>query len=254
MEKQCAKCLYTLSIQNFSKKKQNLDGLQEKCKKCCKQYYEENKNKIKPLIDKYRKDNKEYFDKYREINKEYFNKYRKVNNKKNKQNKKIYYQNNKENIKRLAKEYYKNNTDKVKKLMNKYKINNSEKINFINNKYRKNRRLIDKKFKLTSNIRTLIRNSIHSKRYSKNSKTQEILGCSYDEFKKYIESKWEVWMNWDNYGNPKDGVFEPNKTWDIDHIIPTSSALTEEELIKLNHHTNLQPLCSYVNRWVKKHK
>ena len=59
-------------------------------------------------------------------------------------------------------------------------------------------------------------------------------------------------MNWDNYGNPKDGIYELSKTWDIDHMIPISSAKTEEELIKLNHYTNLQPLCSYVNRFIKK--
>ena len=59
-------------------------------------------------------------------------------------------------------------------------------------------------------------------------------------------------MNWDNYGNPVDGVYEINKTWDFDHKIPLSSANTEEEIIKLCHYTNLQPLCSYLNRFIKK--
>ena len=59
-------------------------------------------------------------------------------------------------------------------------------------------------------------------------------------------------MNWDNYGDPKDGILELNKTWDIDHIEPLSSAKTEEDIIRLNHYTNLQPLCSYYNRHIKK--
>jgi len=45
-------------------------------------------------------------------------------------------------------------------------------------------------------------------------------------------------MNFDNYGK-YNGEF--NFGWDIDHIIPTSSAKTEEEIIKLNHYTNLKP-------------
>jgi hypothetical protein len=30
--------------------------------------------------------------------------------------------------------------------------------------------------------------------------------------------------------------------WEIDHITPISSAKTEEDIITLNHHTNLRPL------------
>jgi hypothetical protein len=45
-------------------------------------------------------------------------------------------------------------------------------------------------------------------------------------------------MSWNNYG--KTG-------WHIDHIIPLSSANSEEEIIKLCHYTNLQPLWSEDN-------
>lgn len=74
----------------------------------------------------------------------------------------------------------------------------------------------------------------------------------YRAFKEYIESKFEIWMTWDNYGNPKDGFYEIEKTWDLDHIIPLRTAVDENEIIKLNHFTNLQPLCSYNNRFIKK--
>ena len=57
-------------------------------------------------------------------------------------------------------------------------------------------------------------------------------------------------MNWENYGkyngNYKNG-------WDIDHIIPLNKAKTPEDVIKLNHYTNLQPLDSYINRVIKNH-
>ena len=58
-------------------------------------------------------------------------------------------------------------------------------------------------------------------------------------------------MTWDNYGK-YNGEFSYG--WDIDHIITLSSAGSIEELNLLNHHTNLQPLCSKVNRDIKKDK
>ena len=67
--------------------------------------------------------------------------------------------------------------------------------------------------------------------------------------KLYLENKFEPWMNWDNRGL-YNGEF--NYGWDIDHIIPISSAESEEDLIHLNHYTNLQPLCSKVNRDIKR--
>ena len=69
------------------------------------------------------------------------------------------------------------------------------------------------------------------------------------EFKLYLESKFEDWMTWENRGM-YNGEF--NYGWDIDHIIPVSSAKTEEEILLLNYYTNLQPLCSKVNRDIKK--
>jgi len=77
------------------------------------------------------------------------------------------------------------------------------------------------------------------------------VGCTYLEVKNHLESKFEPWMSWENYGKYNG---ELNYGWDIDHIIPLSSAKTEEELLKLFHYSNLQPLCSYTNRYVKKNK
>ena len=97
----------------------------------------------------------------------------------------------------------------------------------------------------------MIYNAIRRKGYNKKSKTQDILGCSFEEFKIHLESKFESWMNWDNYGKYNG---ELNFGWDIDHVMCKSSAKTEEELIKLNHYSNLEPLCSKVNRDIKKNK
>lgn len=75
------------------------------------------------------------------------------------------------------------------------------------------------------------------KTISKSKTTKDILGISYEEFKIYIENKFDNKMSWNNYG----------KYWHIDHIIPLSSAKTKEEMYKLNHYTNLQPLDALTN-------
>lgn len=113
------------------------------------------------------------------------------------------------------------------------------------NSYHKKRKKEDDSFKLITNLRSLININLKKQGFSKNSKTFEILGCSFEEFKTYIESKFELWMNWENQGK---NTGEYNHTWQLDHIIPISSALTEEEIKKLNHYTNFQPLCSKKNR------
>ena len=64
-------------------------------------------------------------------------------------------------------------------------------------------------------------------------KTENILGCSFSDFKIHLESKFESWMTWDNYGLYNG---ELNYCWDIDHIIPLSSAKTEEDILRLNNH------------------
>jgi len=163
-----------------------------------------------------------------------------------------YYHANKETLAEKKKIYYKKNKAMFKEYGKKYREENKELIKEKKIKRQFNRRKEDFIYKLRCNVSTLIRISFKNKSFKKKNKSQEILGCSYEEFKLHLESMFEPWMNWGNHGNPKDGVLEPNKTWDIDHIIPLSSAKTEDDIIKLNHYTNLRPLCSYNNRFIKK--
>lgn len=178
-----------------------------------------------------------------------------------------YYQRNKEKIlgnqktkeisetrKIKKKEWIKNNPEKTKSYSKKYKEKNKEKIKKYFKEYNEKRLKSDELYKLKFVIRKRIRESLKYCGLNKKNRTKEILGCDIREFKQHLENQFEPWMNWDNYGNPKDGIFEENKTWDIDHIIPISSTENEEEILKLNHYTNLRPLCSYINRWIKKDK
>ena len=165
---------------------------------------------------------------------------------------------NKEKLNQKKRELWQNLTAKQRELIAKkskeYHELNREKRNAYYNDYCKNKIKTDKLFKLKTAIRGCVGQSIRLKNYTKKSRTYEILGCSYEDFKIHIESQFNEFMTWDNHGNPKDGIVELNKTWDLDHIIPISSAKTEEEIYKLNHYTNFQPLCSYVNRFIKRDK
>lgn len=187
-----------------------------------KEHYQSNKDKIKTQIKDYYTTNKHEILSYA----------------------KAWREKNKDHIKQKAKEYRIKNADKIKAFNKSYK----EKTNY-NSIYTKNRLSKDTTYKLKRNIASAIYNSLKSKNITKNDRTKEILGCSFEAFKFHLESKFESWMNWDNYG-------KYNGTecygWDIDHIIPTSSACTEDEVIRLNHYSNLQPLCSYINRVVKR--
>lgn len=77
--------------------------------------------------------------------------------------------------------------------------------------------------------------------YKKDTKTSEMLGCSFEELKSHLESLFQPGMTWDNRG--KFG-------WHIDHIRPLVSARDKEELESLCHFSNLQPLWSGDN-WTK---
>jgi len=83
------------------------------------------------------------------------------------------------------------------------------------------------------NLRALIYHSFSRKNFKKYLKTETVLGCSLDDAKKHIESQFKDGMTWEN-----QGMFG----WHIDHKIPLASAKTIEEVIKLCHYTNLQPL------------
>ena len=141
-----------------------------------------------------------------------------------------YRQDNKNDIAEYHRQYYNNNK---KIICEKLKI----------------RRENEPLYKLSNNMRTMIYSIFSERGYTKLSKTSEILGCSFEDFKLYLESKFEDWMTWENHGRFNN---EFNYGWDIDHITPLSSACTEDEVIKLNHYTNLQPLCSYINRYIKR--
>ena len=212
----CTKCKKVKLFKDFYIRTKSKDGLTFCCKICTKN----NPNTIQYNKDYY-KDNKERILKIS----------------------KIYRKNNPEQIIKGSKNWRENNGYKIKE----YRENNKEKHKLYLNERWKN----DPIFRLKKLCGNYIRKALNKKYLIKSLRTEIILGCSFEEFKLYLESKFESWMNWENYGKYNG---ELNHGWDIDHIIPLSNAQTEEEIYKLNHFSNLQPLCSKVNRDIKFNK
>jgi len=164
-----------------------------------------------------------------------FNKEKKAKNglrSKCKSCRKKYRQENKEHIKKWHTKYYKHNRKRIIRQNKKYKVDNKE----LYNKYYRERKKTEPLFKLKCNLRSRTNMAFKSKGYSKNTKTQEMLGVDWEVAKQHIERQFTKGMNWDNYGE-----------WHIDHIIPLSSAKTPERLKQLCHYTNLQPMWAEEN-------
>ncbi len=149
-----------------------------------------------------------------------------------------YRERNKEKLKIGKTLYFTSESVKLRK--KEYDIEYRKKNNLIINIKRKKKKEIDIQFKLKVNLRSRL--SSYLKKHLKNKKVSAIsdLGCSVDQLKAHLESKFQEGMNWANYS--KHG-------WHIDHIIPLSKfdLTKKEDQAKACHYTNLQPLWAIDN-------
>lgn len=90
--------------------------------------------------------------------------------------------------------------------------------------------------RVKKNLRDRLRIALKVKKWFKTTSFYQYIGCSQEELKKHLEIQFKEGMTWENYGQ-----------WHIDHIIPLSVAKTPEEMHKLCHFTNLQPLWAQDN-------
>jgi hypothetical protein len=215
--KVCTKCNVEKNICEFGKLKSSKDGYRYFCKKCRnsieKTYVGDNVSERKK---KWRNSNKENIKKHYQETKQtvldYQKKYRQENLDKINERKKIYYNINKKEILDKNKTYRKNTKN-------------------IRNIYESNKKKNNTVYSLLCGMRSRICNYLKKSNITKKNKTFEIVGCTPQSLKEHLEKRFVDGMSWDN-----------RSEWHIDHIIPLSSAKTEEELYNLCHYTNLQPL------------
>lgn len=93
------------------------------------------------------------------------------------------------------------------------------------------RRTFDPLYKLTCSLRTRLNHFLRTNKLQKTCKFNDYIGCSKMELFEHLEKQFKEKMTWNNHGE-----------WHIDHIIPLASGKTEQEIYKLCHYSNLQPL------------
>ncbi len=141
-----------------------------------------------------------------------------------------HYLKNKDKLKCQSNNYYHDNKDQYKKYRKNYK--------FKRNLIHKNRLKTEPLYKLRCNMSSMMYKIFSKNNYSKNSKTRQIVGCTYKELYSYLL---KTFIN--RYNREPTN----NEYIHIDHIIPLSSAINEEEIVKLNYYTNLQWLLAIDN-------
>jgi len=210
--KKCNRCEIIKDNSDFYKDSYKKDGFKTICKECVDKQYQDNKeSNLKKQRDRYAVYSK---------NDDYKNR------------KKLYYQKNKNRINENSKKWIEDNLERHKDTKKKNYHKNKD---LILSKY-KERLSSDPLFKFIQNLRCNIRNSLTKTGYSKKTKTYEILGIDFNQFREYIENQFEEGMSWENYGE-----------WHLDHKTPISWAKDESDAILLCHYTNYQPLWAFEN-------
>ena len=231
-KKICSKCKEEKELCEFYTDKTKIDGYYSSCKECKIIYSKTRVDENKTYLKLWKIDNPDYHKKFREKNFNYVKKYYQNNREVLlERTKKHYHENkekNKEKIRDLSIKYYYNNKEKRSEYSKKYNKINREKRNF----YLKIKKINNPIYRLSHNVRGRIYTFLKNNNISKQNKTFDIVGCSPEFLKEHLEQQFTEGMSWELMG----------KHIHIDHIIPLSSATNEEEIYKLCHYTNLQPL------------
>ena len=216
--KTCNKCKIVKEYSEFNKRKALKDGHRSRCRVCSAEDHQLRKvnQAKKPSTEKSRAAKRA-----------------KYHARKAKGIKRTELQKEKERI------YHQNNKEAIAKNKQIWKQENREAHLQYRREYEQKRRENDSLYRIKCGIRNRIGSFIRQVDSSAN--TQDILGLSFNEVYHYLIS-----TAFKNYGSYIDlpGIYH------IDHVIPISSAKSKEEVLALNHYSNLQLL--YIEDNLKK--
>ena len=188
-------------LKNVERLKERKKEWYLKNKEQIKEYLLKNIEQIKEQRKKYYLKNIEQIKEYQLKNKEYIKEKKREYYLKNIEQRKEYLLKNREHILAQKKEHYLKNIEQIKEYHRRPKTQERRR-NRVNNRYN-----TDINFRLLTICRARVYKAL--KGFDKSASTMELIGCTPDELRSHIESKFEPWMNWENQG--KGG-------WDIEHI------------------------------------
>jgi len=132
--------------------------------------------------------------------------------------------------------YYETNREKEIERQVNYQKNNNLSVKIKRNIRVKKKYDTDILYRLKVNTRNRIKLFLKSTNFNKiKNGTFNIVGCTPTELKTHIEKQFLEGMNWENYGFTG---------WHIDHIIPLAACEDDDDVHRLCHYTNLQPMWS----------
>jgi hypothetical protein len=131
------------------------------------------------------------------------------------------------------------NKEKVAEYHREYYWKTHKRQRVVRNARQKRKLASDTSFKMRDTMTRRILLALKTQGQSKKCSAVKYLGCSIDELKNWLQSKFTRKMNWQNHGS----------YWHIDHVIPCDSFdLSEEkQAMACFHFTNLQPLTAREN-------
>ncbi len=174
-------------------------------------------------------------------------KWREANPERAREFQKSWQQRNQDHVRQKRKEYYDNNKELYadhgikrrernpgsdKKYYERRKENRPGEIA----RYARHRLATDLNFKIKVYLRNRVRAAMLAG--SKAGSAVEDLGCTIDQFKAHIASRFADGMSWENYGE-----------WHLDHVVPLArfDLTIRDEFLKAAHYTNYQPLWALEN-------
>jgi len=226
----CSKCKERKSRDCFGANKNKKNGLDSWCKDCRNQTRREKKQDPE-YFSRFSQKNHEYYEIHKQRISEYHaNRYIQLKPEISARN--TAYRNLPESKEKSRKRY----TSEEHKA-NKREKSKSPEYRRHRNEFEKQKKEEDLNYKLACDLRTRLNQAIKSN--TKTGSAVRDLGCSIEELKAHLESKFQTGMTWENWGIGED-------RWNIDHIIPLSAYdLGERQHVVLAcYYLNLQPLWS----------